>query len=259
MCGGCSCRPHRVRDGRSREPGPSQQAGSGRPPASRPAMRRSWVVSDRRLAARPRDVLTPTLRRHDRRLRRPRLSLQERRRRISAAARSAARKSIAAARRWPWRKRPAVCSATAQRPVAGRRQGLLDHLRGRGATCASAEMTFTVRRPDWLPIGPWRPSSRMFQVVQCAEDLHVLAGCTPKTGMGSIFRPAARSDPRLASRQVTREQWNAWRAAKLPTLDFTFGIETVHLYVLDGRRCLPQGRGLISRLIRASACAGGSA
>jgi hypothetical protein len=32
---------------------------------------------------------------------------------------------------------------------------------------------------------------------------------------------------------VTREQWNAWRAAKLPVLYFTWGIETDYIYVLD--------------------------
>ena len=132
----------------------------------------------------------------------------------------------------------AVCSATESGPWKDAGKGYSITIVVEGATCASANMTITVRRPDGLPIWSHAVAARasvMFQDVKAPPDLHtLLAYLLTQDRFKSDFLPAWGTDSRFhPDPDVTVEQWNAWRAAKLPMLGFTFGIETVHLYLLD--------------------------
>ena len=137
----------------------------------------------------------------------------------------------------------AVCSArrTVPWPAAGKGYSITAIVDG--TTCASASGTVIVRRPDGLPI--WSHTvaahgSLEFQDLIAPKDLDaVLKSLLHKEDYTSDILPewadGAPSPPRgwYAVDQVTRERWNAVRAAKLPVLIFTWGIETNHIYVLE--------------------------
>ena len=144
----------------------------------------------------------------------------------------------------------AVCSATESGPWPDAGKGYSITIVVEGATCASANMTITVRRPDGLPIWSQSASARgsvMFQDVKAPQDLHtLLAGLLTQNTLKSDFLPAWGTDSRFhPDPGITAEQWNAWRTAKLPMLGFTFGIETVHLYVLDDDGVIRKVGGLV--------------
>jgi hypothetical protein len=117
-----------------------------------------------------------------------------------------------------------------------------------GPTCAGANGTITVRRPDGLPI--WSQSvpvkaSVMFQNLEAPRDLdRVLAlilsiTVKERETLDTVLPEWPEGAPGpldsfRAADGVRREQWNTWRAAKSPVLRFVWGIETVSVYVLDG-------------------------
>jgi hypothetical protein len=137
----------------------------------------------------------------------------------------------------------AVCSAqrSVPWPAAGKGYSITAVIEG--PTCASASGTVTVRRPDGLPIWSQSVAARgsvEFQHLQSPKDLDAVLTSllrTPDGTSGDLpeWADGARFPPRgwYADGQVTRERWNSWRAAKLPVLHFTWGIETDHVYVLD--------------------------
>jgi len=144
----------------------------------------------------------------------------------------------------------AVCSATESGPWPEAGKGYSITIVVEGATCASANMTITVRRPDGLPIWSHSVAARgslMFQDVKAPQDLQkVLTSLLTRDKLKSDFLPAWGSDSRFRPDPgVTAEQWNAWRAAKLPMLAFTFGIETTYLYVLDDGGNIREAGGLV--------------
>jgi hypothetical protein len=144
----------------------------------------------------------------------------------------------------------AACSATESGPWVDAGKGYSIIIVVEGATCASANMTITVRRPDGLPIWSHTVAARasvMFQGVKAPPDLHkLLAYLLTRDKFKSDFLPAWGTDKRFhPDPGVTAEQWNAWRAAKLPMLGFTFGIETVHLYLLDDDGTIREVGGLV--------------
>lgn len=137
----------------------------------------------------------------------------------------------------------AVCSARRSVPWPAAGKGYSITAIVDGATCASASATVIVRRPDGLPI--WSHTvatqgSLEFHHLVTPKDLDAVLKALLRIGdYASDILPewadGAPSPPRgwYAADQVTREQWNALRTAKLPVLIFTWGMETNHIYVLE--------------------------
>ncbi len=150
----------------------------------------------------------------------------------------------------PEAAKKADCSAVRTEPWSQAGKGYSITATVQGATCASATATFTVRRPDGTPIWSETVSvqwSLMFQDLKTPKDLDkVLAENLkdvhrffsdelPEWKQGTE-RPSEKAQWN-EERGVTREMWNAWRAAKRPMLIFAWGIEAQHFYLLevDGR------------------------
>jgi hypothetical protein len=132
----------------------------------------------------------------------------------------------------------AVCSATKSGPWPDAGTGYSITVVVDGETCASAILTVIIRRPDGAPIFTHTVAARwsvMFQDVKAPQDLNqLLQSLLQRSKYTSDSLPAWETDSRYRPEPgVTEEQWNAWRAAKLPILAFTWGIETDHIYVLE--------------------------
>jgi hypothetical protein len=172
-----------------------------------------------------------------------------------AASREAAQQAVCSARRTvPW-------------PAAGKDYSITAIVDG--ATCASASATVIVRRPDGVPIWSHTVATRRsleFQHLATPKDLDAVlksllriedyvSDILPEWADGAPFPPRGW----YAADQVTREQWNAVRAAKLPGPDLHLGHRNQPHLRARGDRWPPRSGRAHPDLIRASACVGGSA
>lgn len=149
------------------------------------------------------------------------------------------------------RQTPCAMRASAPWTAAGKGYSLTMAIDG--PTCASATATITVRRPDGLPI--WSlpivvRDSAMFENADTPQALNRaltqrLKLAVDETATSDAFLqewregepyPKGRA-PQFPARDVSRMQWNEWRAAKLPLLLFVPEREAVRMYILekDGR------------------------